>query len=241
MAEKPILYTPAADQIFARLPGLVLWIDSNRKNLGLNEAHAKVLGYKRVEDALGKTTFDIPCKAVELAETFFGHQAEVINLGVSKKLFGIICFSDEVRAMVTAKKPLVNPQGAIVGAFIQSFEFTGINILNSANLLAQLDLKKRPSGFLNQFEYEVIEEGFCKELTQREFECLFFLMRGKSSKEIGRFMKISNKTVDHHIEHIKTKLGCKTRSEIICKAFEGGFFEMVTPSIIRQIGSVMEN
>lgn len=45
----------------------------------------------------------------------------------------------------------------------------------------------------------------------------YYLLRGMSAKEIGRALNISNRTVENHIEHIKYKLGCNSRSQITNK------------------------
>lgn len=44
-------------------------------------------------------------------------------------------------------------------------------------------------------------------LTHKEVSCLYYLILGKTAKEIGRELNISNRTVEVHVEHIKKKLG----------------------------------
>lgn len=55
-------------------------------------------------------------------------------------------------------------------------------------------------------------------LTDRELECLVFIMLGLSSVEISQQMAISSRTVEHHAERIKDKLGCRKRSEVVAWA-----------------------
>lgn len=57
-------------------------------------------------------------------------------------------------------------------------------------------------------------------LSRREKECVYYLTRGMTYKEIGRVLSISSRTVEIHIGHIKNKLGCYNRSDIISKVFE---------------------
>lgn len=58
------------------------------------------------------------------------------------------------------------------------------------------------------------------QLTKRQLECIYYLMNGLTLKEIAHQLKISPRTVEHHIEVIKNKLHCQHRSEVIIKAME---------------------
>jgi DNA-binding CsgD family transcriptional regulator len=52
-------------------------------------------------------------------------------------------------------------------------------------------------------------------LSDRELEVARELIDGRRYKEIGERLYISAKTVEHHVAHIKTKLGAASRSEMI--------------------------
>jgi DNA-binding CsgD family transcriptional regulator len=52
-------------------------------------------------------------------------------------------------------------------------------------------------------------------LSDRELEVARELIDGRRYKEIGERLYISAKTVEHHVAHIKTKLGASSRSEMI--------------------------
>jgi DNA-binding NarL/FixJ family response regulator len=41
---------------------------------------------------------------------------------------------------------------------------------------------------------------------------LRFAVRGKSNREIAAHLHISERTVEHHLEHIYTKIGVSTRA-----------------------------
>jgi len=55
--------------------------------------------------------------------------------------------------------------------------------------------------------------------TMRENEVLKYLVRGKTAKEIAIILKISYRTVQHHIEHMRTKSNSNSKSELIDKFF----------------------
>ena len=49
-------------------------------------------------------------------------------------------------------------------------------------------------------------------LTQREAEVLYWVVQGKTSKDIGDILGSSPRTVNKHLEHIYEKLGVETRT-----------------------------
>ncbi len=61
--------------------------------------------------------------------------------------------------------------------------------------------------------------GPTESLSDREMELLDLVGLGLGSQEVARSMGISMKTVESHREHIKTKLGLKSASELVSYAF----------------------
>jgi len=55
-------------------------------------------------------------------------------------------------------------------------------------------------------------------MTPREFECLYWLSRGKTTAEIAPLLKISERTVTFHITNICAKLGAANRTQAIAQA-----------------------
>jgi DNA-binding CsgD family transcriptional regulator len=45
-------------------------------------------------------------------------------------------------------------------------------------------------------------------LTEREFECINYLTRGKTAEEIAIILNISKRTVETHVNNIKRKMNC---------------------------------
>jgi DNA-binding CsgD family transcriptional regulator len=54
--------------------------------------------------------------------------------------------------------------------------------------------------------------------SRRERECLYYLSRAKTAKEISRILNVSTRTIEHYIENIKIKTGISTRTELIAYA-----------------------
>jgi DNA-binding CsgD family transcriptional regulator len=56
-------------------------------------------------------------------------------------------------------------------------------------------------------------------LSKRQEECLFLLVRGKTTKEIAQALCLSPRTVESYINEIKIKMSCSSKSQIIEKVF----------------------
>ncbi len=57
-------------------------------------------------------------------------------------------------------------------------------------------------------------------LTERQTDCLYYLVLGMTIKQIGETMGLSARTVEHYLEAVKSKLQCKTRVDLISKALK---------------------
>ena len=65
-----------------------------------------------------------------------------------------------------------------------------------------------------------------EDLTQRETEVLRLLAGGKSNKEIGKGMFISETTVKSHVKSIFAKLGVLSRTEAVAAASRRGLIRL---------------
>ncbi len=66
---------------------------------------------------------------------------------------------------------------------------------------------------INHFTFVQI----CKKLnlTNKETDCLYYLIQGKSAKQIGKELALSPRTIEFYLNNAKNKAGCKSNSEII--------------------------
>jgi two-component system NarL family response regulator len=73
---------------------------------------------------------------------------------------------------------------------------------------------------------KVAEHALQPELTGREREVLQGMTRGKSNKEIGAALSISEGTVKTHVKAILAKLDAVSRTEAVMIAAERGFVKL---------------
>lgn len=76
-------------------------------------------------------------------------------------------------------------------------------------------------------EFVSLSESQSREygLSGREMEILQLLAEGKSNKDIGKELWISEQTVKTHVSHIFEKMGTKDRTETVAKALRTGLVD----------------
>jgi DNA-binding CsgD family transcriptional regulator len=57
-------------------------------------------------------------------------------------------------------------------------------------------------------------------LSPRESEVVLLVAKGMTNAEIGHELGISKRTVDSHLDHIKSKLGLTRRAQIVAWAVD---------------------
>ena len=60
-------------------------------------------------------------------------------------------------------------------------------------------------------------------LTQREAECMHWMLLGCTMKEIAMKLKLSPRTVEYYMKRLKERWGCKNKQELVCMLSEQGF------------------
>jgi DNA-binding CsgD family transcriptional regulator len=71
------------------------------------------------------------------------------------------------------------------------------------------------SANLKANKYFLNDKDDTKYFTQREYECIYFASLGKTFKEIGNALGVTESTVKKYLEHAKNRLGCFNKSQLI--------------------------
>jgi len=79
--------------------------------------------------------------------------------------------------------------------------------------------------FPTQISLKLVEAVARPELSKRELDVIHFIATGKSNKEIGVALYISELTVKGHVRSILQKLGAKGRSEAMAIAVKRGLIQ----------------
>lgn len=59
-------------------------------------------------------------------------------------------------------------------------------------------------------------------LSNKQLNCMIYLIEGKTAKEIGKLLHLSHRTIEGHINNLKNRFNCKSKSQLIDKLMQGG-------------------
>lgn len=199
--------------------------------LAASDRIAKLCGFANAEAMIGKTNHDILCEAGACAKEFEQQNHDVLSACQTKRYFAIVKYADGRDYLFITEKSLVfGPECEVIGVNSYCQEITNQSLVQFASKLTQFDSKY--SGYRHKGVYQVVDDFMFDRLSQREQECLFLLIRGKSSREIGEILQISRRTAETHINNIKNKLGISHKSDIIEFAIENGFLMSIPQKLL---------
>jgi DNA-binding CsgD family transcriptional regulator len=228
-----------AMDIFNQLPEYIHWKDRDLQYHLMNSYTANRVGYSSSSVSFeGVTDADLPCKACEIADKFHKEDRLVLQSGKTLTMINYCCYKDnDWRIILGRKSPLKNAEGEIIGVYGRGIDVTDCGLMRTAFLVFMSDENHFGSkrNALNQTSY-ILEDKFDDYgLSVRESECLFYLIRGKTAKEMAVIFNISFRTVEKHLERLKYKLNCFHRSEIVDKAISKGLGTVLPKSLFIQI------
>lgn len=78
-------------------------------------------------------------------------------------------------------------------------------------------------------------------LTERQSEVLFYILRGKTAKQIARYLNLSSRTVEEYLSQLKYKFNAGNKHDLIDKAIAEGFLNTIPESIFKTQLSIVMN
>lgn len=200
--------------LFNQLAGNIGWKDKQLRHLGCNANMAALLDFKHAEQIIGLSDADLfyPDAAVEL---YYQHD----QLALSGKIVRQVHLYQDAYHFIT-KKPLLNSDQQIEGVVYHCQPLGDAEFI--ANL-AQTD-KKYHTG---KVSYQVAPADNPFHLSKRELQCMFHLLRGKTSKEIAQALQLSKRTIDFYLDNIKNKFGCQNKAALIVAGVEAGYLKYI--------------
>lgn len=211
------------------MPTLYFW----QKNLDsvyidCNSALARLFAFKNRLAMQGRTDYDIPCKASELAHIFQREDKAVIKKQTFRRYLNVSQYkNDEWKTILVTKNPLKDSANNIIGTFAYAQDLSGLEYS-----ISQLIRKNMNRFGHNPGEYLLTTDVTvpCNSdiyLTVRENECLFLLLHGGTAKQIAQTLHLSRRTVETYIDNIKIKFDCNSKSELISKAIALGYLDTI--------------
>lgn len=218
--------------LLQQMPGIIMATNSQHDWIATNDATAAVVGYKSAQDILGTNIANINCPAAESADLFKKQNEEVLKSRQELTLLDIHTYANnELKLFITHKKVYdysEHESGVLANALEMNFN----NMQNLIKLLLVSD-KKYYDCSKKRYERSYQFNNYSSdELTPREQDVMFFLVRGKTMADIAKMLFISIRTVETHIDNIKNKFGCYRKSDLIEIGIDKGYLNLIPKSLM---------
>lgn len=204
-----------------KLPKLLAIKDNHSVYQTMTESLANLLGWKSSDDCVGKTDHELPCPASEFALKHIRNDAHTIKQAKPLLTLDMYEYTTSWKLLFTERTPiqLANSPGIIT----YSADLNDTHIAKCYLSLYCFDrkyfgIKENLSG-----TYLLNSALINYQLTEKQENILFLLIRGKSIIQIGKILKKSPRTIENHIDALKNKFVCDTKSELIEKAIDLGY------------------
>lgn len=220
-----------------QLPGLYVVFDLQSRVLAANNAALRWTGFKSEDQMIGTTYSDMPCKASEQHENFVLQDKLILNnQNGYGKIIGLYCYDNNDWKIVLAEKfPIQNEQAQTIALASYISDLTYSNVIDVSKFVKLTHLNGKSFGAMKQSGFLISDNQANAVITRRQEECLFFLIRGKTCKEISSILDISVRTVEQFVEQLKNIFICDTKSKLIEKAIHEGYLSIIPRSLYKTI------
>jgi|SRR5579862_557689 len=201
-----------------QLLGNVGWKDKEFRHLGCNNNLANSLNLKFPEDIIGLKDSDLPTHT----EQDIRFHLENDKLALAGKTIKVVHSYQDLFYFIT-KKPLKDINERTIGVIYHCQELANPDFFFHLNRMDKKYLlrNKDRSYFNIQSDHNPFQ------LSQRQKECVFYMLRGKTTKQIAEILNLSKRTVDFYIENIKNKIACHAKSELLIALIEAGYQHII--------------
>lgn len=214
---------------FLQMPGLFAILDANSCYQAINTQGSHWLGFKGKSNIPECTHSDLQCNAAKLAGEFTQQDKMILSSHSPMRILSYVNYShNQWHLLIGEKYPFyTNEHQPMIGMRFMDINDTGLIDISRFIFNEKLNCYER-----KQFVYNITSKVNTPNLTTRQFEVLFFLLRGQSAKQIGNSLKLSAKTIETHIDKLKIKFACCTRTQLIDKAISLGFICLFPETLI---------
>jgi DNA-binding CsgD family transcriptional regulator len=209
--------------ILDQLPGYVAWKDSNLHYLGCNRKLANAFGFKHPEQIIGLMDNDLGENSEDVL-AFYLNGDQLALKGKTVQMIHSIGAHDPSQSFLLEKKPLFDSNDKIVGTIFQCHEL-------KENLISALQNHDKKNALLSS-HYKVGLSENPLDLSARELECIFCILRGMTAKQIAEILNLSKRTIEFYLENVKNKFGCLTKTELLVLAIQHGYMNVIPPRFV---------
>ncbi len=227
-------YTRVHESLFHQIPGFIGVATLDNKFAFGNNKMIKAMGFELLDDFINVDFANVKCEVAKDADLFKKESGMVIKHSKIVSTVGYHSYADGWRLILCEKAPLYGANNNTIGTIAYWTDITNYNLVDYSSFIST-SIKELIHTKKSSFSY-ILDDGSLNsyKLSERQIECLFFLLRGKSTKDIGNILSLSSRTVESYINEIKFKMSCLTKGELIEKAFYEGLINIIPKSYLQK-------
>lgn len=216
--------------VIEQIPEILLIENLSHQFVYANTYTAKLFGYQDLKEMQGIDAHSMRCPASESAESFIQQDQQVIQTQKPINLLDIHEYADQQsRVLLTKKMPIF--EGEKLKHILCHCREIDSKILRQISMKL-LSLDQTITGKTASASYDIVHAK--DNLSKREVEIMFFLLRGKTAPEIAEILFLSKRTIENHIANMKQKLQCHKKSEIIDHGINQGYLNMIPERLLQK-------
>jgi DNA-binding CsgD family transcriptional regulator len=182
-----------------------------------------MLGFSNPDQIIGCNDYDMRCKGVQLAALFREQDRQVFHTHQPLLTLNIVQYQPKPGVMLGLKEITCNNQLSINGRLLPADYF---QILGFHHLLKDHDYYQQ-----NTNRCFIISRQIGN-LSKKESEVLYHLIRHRSARQTANYMVLSQRTIESYISNIRNKLNCGNITQLIEKSIFLNFQDQIPAHIL---------
>lgn len=209
----------------SRLTGVFAEKDHHLKVVSCNKIFVELAGFTSDDHVLGLTDYDLCWN--KYAKLYALHELDALKGNNYSAVIPSVDHTGRQGLSVHTKVGRKDSRGDIRSIYCRAFEIFNPRWNELTALLSDYSFNDKPCYYIGKTNVF--------ELSKKESEILFYLVHGKRTKTIASILSRSVRTIEHHIENAKRKLGCNTMAELIAFAVAHGFMENLPEDTLKNL------
>lgn len=211
-------------------PWLISFKNRDSEYIGCNQRILELNNLNSTKDIIGKHDNDMPWGVSADINAIRLEDQRILSKEVSFILYRYKVSEKEINLLIK-KLPLFDENNHIIGVATCSTEIINFNLPNVIHTLKTASIVITPA-LIESIKDIFLAASRKLSLSIREEECLYFLLKGLTSKQIGKVLGLSYRTIESYLDNLKDKFACRKLSALIVKALELGYLDNIPVRIL---------
>lgn len=221
------------DNLLNSMNDYISVLDNECNFIQVNHSQINIMGYRSDIDILGKSYHQFKGVSTSVAETFLEEDKILLKKNKPLRYLSYREYSDgKWHLLLGDKNCILDNENQVVGIFSQAKDITNDNLIDFSRFMFDENEKYEKKPKNSGFDYIISHESDIGGLSKKEMVVLFYFLRGKSAREISNIICRSEKTINFHLETIKSKFNVNSKSSLIEKAIYNGFMNIIPHEIL---------